>query len=74
MTKWVDNVTVQIHTRLTESAYTKVNSRGKYSNYEVKLSMYGAIYVGNTQKKFYKIMDGPFSDAQHFFKNGHKPE
>ena len=36
--------------------------------------MYGAIYVGNTQKKFYKIMDGPFSDAQHFLKNGHKPE
>ena len=33
-----------------------------------------AIYIGNTQKKFKKIMDGHFSDIPRLLKNGQKSD
>ena len=38
--------------------------------YEVKCSTCNAIYIGNTQQTFKKIMDGRFSDLQHLLTNG----
>ena len=38
--------------------------------YEVKCSMCDAIYIGNTQHTFKKIMDGHFSDHLYLLKNG----
>ena len=35
-----------------------------------KIYIYGEIYIGNTQQKFKKIMDGHFSDVQFILKNG----
>ena len=35
--------------------------------------MCDAIYRGNTQQNFKKIMDGHFSDLQRLIKNGKKP-
>ena len=40
--------------------------------YEVQCSTCDAIYIGNTQKNFKKIMDGHFSDLQRLLKNGQK--
>ena len=40
--------------------------------YELKCSMCDAIYIGNTQQTFKKIMDGHFSDLQSLLKNGKK--
>ena len=34
----------------------------------------GAIYIGNTQQTFKKIMDGHFSDLQRLLKNGQKSD
>ena len=59
---------------------SKVNGKCVYGGkcrqkclfYEVKLSMCDAIYIGNTQHKFKKIMDGHFSDVQRLLKNGQK--
>ena len=42
--------------------------------YEVKCSMCDAIYIGNTQQTFMKIMDGHFSDLQLLLKNGQKSD
>ena len=36
--------------------------------------MCDAIYMGNTQHTFKKIMDGHFSDLQRLLKNGKKPD
>ena len=36
--------------------------------------MCDAIYIGNTQKTFKKIMDGHFSDLQRLLKNGQKSD
>ena len=36
--------------------------------------MCDAIYIGNTQQKFKKRMDGHFSDLQPLLKNGQKSE
>ena len=38
--------------------------------YEVKYSICDAIYIGNTQKNFKKIMDGHFFNLQRLLKNG----
>ena len=37
---------------------------------EVKLSICDAIYIGNTQQTFKKIMDGHLSDLLGILKNG----
>ena len=42
--------------------------------YEVKLSMYDAICISNTQKTSKKIMDGHFYDLLRHLKNGQKPD
>ena len=42
--------------------------------YEVTCSMCDAIYIGNTQQTFKKIMDGHFSDLQRLLKNGQKSD
>ena len=34
--------------------------------------MCDAVYIGNTQQTFKKIMDGHFSDLLRLLKNGHK--
>ena len=36
--------------------------------------MCDAIYIGNTQQSFKKIMDGHFSDLQRLLKNGQKSD
>ena len=36
--------------------------------------MCDAIYIGNTQQTFKKIMDGHFSDLQRLLKNGQKSD
>ena len=46
--------------------------RSKCIIYEVKFSKCDAIYIGNTQQTFKKIMDGHFSDLQRLLKNGQK--
>ena len=38
--------------------------------YEVKCCMCDAIYIGNTQQTFKKIIDGHLSNLQHLLKNG----
>ena len=40
--------------------------------YEVKWYTFDAIYIGNTQQIFKKIMDGHFSDLLRLLKNGQK--
>ena len=59
---------------------SKVNKKFVYEDkcryqciiYKVKFSVCDAIYIGNTQQTFEKIMDGHFSDLQHLLKNGQK--
>ena len=36
--------------------------------------MCDAMYIGNTQQTFKKIMDSHFSDLQRLLKNGQKPD
>ena len=50
------------------------NCRSRCIIYEVKCCMCDAIYIGNTQHTFKKIMDGHFSDIQRLHKNGQKPD
>ena len=62
------------------SLSSKVNGKCVYEGkcrsrciiYEVKCCMCDAIYIGNTQKTFKKIMDVHFSDLQRLLKNGQK--
>ena len=61
---------------------SKVNGKCVYKGkcrsrciiYEEKFSMCDAIYIGNTQKTFKKIMDGNFSNLQRLLKNGQKSD
>ena len=46
--------------------------RSKFIIYEVKFSTCDAIYIGNTQQTFRKIMDGHFSDLQRLLKKTDK--
>ena len=55
--------------RSTASGSTEVNA-GKNLIYEVKLSMYEAIYIGSNQQTLKKRMDGHFSDILHLLKSG----
>ena len=48
--------------------------RHKCLIYEVKWSLYDIIYIGKTQQKFNKIMDGHLSNVQRLLKNGQKPD
>ena len=48
--------------------------RSKYIIYEVECSTGGAIFIGNTQKTFKKMMDGHLSDLQRLLKNGQKSD
>ena len=48
--------------------------RAKCIIYQVECSKCDAIYIGNTQQTFKKIMDGHFSDLQRLLKNGQKPD
>ena len=48
--------------------------RRKCSIYEVKRSLRDAIYIGKTQQKLTKRMDGHFSDVQCLRKNGLKSD
>ena len=42
--------------------------------YEVKFSLFDAIYIGNTRKTFNKRIDGHFSDIKRLLKNGQKSD
>ena len=61
---------------------SKVNGKcvyeGKWRSgciiYKVKCSIREAIYIGNTQQTFKKIMNGHFSDLQYILNNGQKPD
>ena len=66
LNSWIENVTVLFHIRSTATVSTKVN--------EVKYSRYEAIYIGNTQQTFNKIMDGHFSNLLRILKNGQKQD
>ena len=46
--------------------------RSKCIIYEVKFFMCDAIYIGNTQQTFKKIMDGHLSDLLRLLKNGQR--
>ena len=46
----------------------------KYLIYKIKYKICDAIYIGNTQKTFKKILDGNFSDVQHILKNRQKSD
>ena len=48
--------------------------RSKCIIYKVKGSMCDAIYIGNTQQTFKKIMDGHFSDLLRLIKKGQKSD
>ena len=54
----------------------KCASKGKCRSrciiYEVTCSVCDAIYIGNTQHNFKKIMDGHFYDLHRLLKNGQK--
>ena len=52
----------------------KGKCRSRCIIYEVTCSMCDAIYMGNTQHTFKKIMDGHFSDLQRLLKNGQKSD
>ena len=60
----------------------KVNGKCAYKGkcqsrciiYEVTCSMCDAVYIGNTQQKFKKIMDGHLSNLQRLLKNGQKSD
>ena len=49
-------------------------SRRIFLIYELKCSLFGAIYKGNTYKTFKKIMDGHFSNLLRLLKNGQKSD
>ena len=61
---------------------SKVNRKCVYEHkfrstciiYEVKCSMWDAIYIGNTQQTFKKRMDVHFSGLQRLLKNGQKSD
>ena len=44
--------------------------RSRFIIYEVTCSICDDVYIGNTQQKFKKIMDGHFSDLLRLLKNG----
>ena len=44
--------------------------RSKCIIYQVEFSMCDAIYIGNTQQTFKKIMDGHLSNLLRLLKNG----
>ena len=48
--------------------------RSQCTIYKVKCSMCNAIYIGNTQQTFKKIMDGHFSDLLRLLRNGKKSD
>ena len=48
--------------------------RTKFIIYEVKCSICDAIYIGNTQQTFKKIMDSHFSDLLRLLKNRKKSD
>ena len=48
----------------------KGKCRSEYIIYKVKCSICDAIYIGNTQQTFKKIIDGHLSDLLRLFKNG----
>ena len=52
----------------------EVKCQSKCIIYEVKCCICDAIYIGNTQQTFKKIMDGHFSDLQCLLKNGQKSD
>ena len=61
---------------------SKVNGKCVYEGkcqskciiYEVKLCVCDAIYIGNNQHTFEKIMDGHYSNPQRLLKNGQKSD
>ena len=50
------------------------NCQSRCIIYEVKYCMCDAIFIGNTQQTFKKIMDGHFSNLQCLLKNRQKPD
>ena len=59
--------------KVNEKCVYEVKCRSKCLTFEVKLLMYDAIYIGNTQE-ILKKMDGNFSDLLRLLKNGHKSD
>ena len=52
----------------------KGKCRSRCIIYKLTFSMCDAIYIGNTQQTFKKMMDGHFSDLQRILKNGKKSD
>ena len=44
--------------KFNDKCFYKVKSRKRYLIYKVKFTLFDAIYMGNTQQIFKKIMDG----------------
>ena len=63
---------------LPSKVNVKCVNESKYRNkcliYAVKCSMCDAIYIGNTQQRLKKRMDGHFSDLLRLLKNGKKSD
>ena len=63
-----------LRSKVNDKFFYEGKCRSKCIIYQVQLSMYDAIYIGNSQQTFKERMDGHFSDLLRILKNVQKSD